>query len=164
MHPAVFNNTLYENPDTANTKEGLNSKTVIVELIESVLDLCVHVCVAPCLGHREAQLPQLSTFALPLKSDGPLLHGCPWIPHSPAHCCPGPGAPQMIYYKEREKKGEHSALTSPHLPHDPSSLHLSLLPQLCMPVLLLSDTISQKNTNPLQSSVLLYHFIWNPFY
>lgn len=114
MHPAALITRYTKKPDTANTQEGLSSRTVIVELIESVLDLWVHVCVASCRGHREAQLPQLSTLALPLKSDGPLLPGCPWIPHSPAHCCPGPRTLQMIYYPEREKERALSSnLSSP---------------------------------------------------
>lgn len=41
MHPVAFNNTLYKKPDTANSQEGLSSETVIVELIEGVLELCV---------------------------------------------------------------------------------------------------------------------------
>lgn len=60
--------------------------------------VCVYVCVAVCLGSRGAQLPQLSTLALALKSDGPLLLGCPWTPCSPAHCSLGPRILQMIYY------------------------------------------------------------------
>lgn len=132
--------------DAKSTQESLSSKIFIVlSLLRVCTFVCAYVCVALCLGSREAQLPQLSTLALALKSDGPLLPGCPWTPCSPAHCSLGPRTLQMIYYSHRER--EHSAPTSPHLPLNPSPLHLSSLPQPWMPVPLLSHSVSLKKRN-----------------
>lgn len=77
---------------------SLSSKTLIMEFIKGVyIYVCAYVCVALCLGFGEAQLPQLSTLALGLKSDGPLLPGCPWTPCPPVDCSLGPRTLQMIY-------------------------------------------------------------------
>lgn len=84
-----------------------------------------HICEAPFLGSREAQLSQLSTLTLAPKSDGPLLSGSPWTPCSPAHCILGPRTPWMIYYSQREL----SDPTSPYHPLTPSLFHPSSLLQ-----------------------------------
>lgn len=84
--------------------------------------VCAYVCVALCLGSGEAQLPQLSTLALALKSDGPLLPGCPWTPCSPAHCSLGPRTLKMIYYPHRERALSPNLSSPPSQSFSPSSL------------------------------------------
>jgi len=71
--------------------------------------MCVNVAI--CLGSREAQLPQLSTLALALKSDGPLLPVFPWTPCSQAHCSLGPRTKEMIYCPQRERERERTPLS-----------------------------------------------------
>lgn len=109
----------------------------------------VYICVCICIcGSREAHLPQLSTLALALKSDGPFLPGCPWTPCSPAHYSLGPRAMQVIYYpqRERERKREqaqHQPLSPPSQSFSPSSLFTP-----STPALLLSHSVYLKKKNP----------------
>ncbi len=111
------------------TKQNLHRRASVARfLLWSLLTVCTfvcpYVCMALCLGSGEAQLPQLSTLALALKSDGPLLPGCPWTPCSPAHCSLGPRTLQMIYYpyRERERALGPNLSSPPSQSFSPSSL------------------------------------------
>lgn len=70
-------------------------------------------CLAVCLGFWEAQLAQLSTLALALKSDGHVLPGCSWTPCSSAQCSLGPRTLQMIYYRDWEKERDREFSPNP---------------------------------------------------
>lgn len=112
--------------------------------------------VALCLDSvEEAQLPQLSTLGLALKSDGPFHPGCPWTPCSPAQCSLGPRTLQMIYYPE--KGSAQPLLTSFSILLPFISLH-SLNP-VCQPCYTLSLFLKEKFTSTVQSC--LFHFIVN---
>lgn len=124
--------------------------------------MCACLCVRMyewlyALAPERPKLPQLSTLALALKSDGPLLPGCPWTPCSPAHCSLEPRTLQMIYYPHRERERSAPNLSSPRslsilLPF--ISLH-SLNPA-CQPYYFLSPS---KRKIHFQSSVLPLHLI-----
>lgn len=122
--------------------------------------MCAVCCVAQCLGSGEAQLPQLSTLALALKSDGPLLPGCPWTPCSPAHCSLGPRTLQMIYYPHREGELSPNLSSPPSQSFSPSSLFTPHASPITFS-LRLSQT--EKSTPRFQAS--LFHFITDsPFF
>lgn len=111
---------------------------------------------------REALLPQLSTLALALKSDGPLLPGCPWTPCSPAHCSLGPRTREMIYYPPRERAQPQPLFTSVSILLPFISLH-SLHPA-CQLYYFLVLSLSKRKIQ-FRSPVLSSHFILDsPFF
>lgn len=59
---------------------------------------------------------------------------------------------------------ERSAPTSPHLPLDPSTLHLSSLSQPDAPALLLSHPVSLKKKNPLPGFSPAFSFYHGLFF
>lgn len=100
-------------------------------------------------GFREAQLPQLSTLALALKSDGHLLPSCPWTPCSPAHCSLGTRTLQMIYYIYIEREfSRNPLLTSLSIILPFISPH-SLSPT-CQPYCYLALSPSQRKIHKVQ--------------
>ncbi len=166
--PSIAKLRMHKNTNK-RTKQNLHRRASVARFsLWSLLTVCTfvcpYVCMALCLGSGEAQLPQLSTLALALKSDGPLLPGRPWTPCSPAHCSLGPRTLQMIYYPYRERERESAQpqplLTSLSILLPFISLH-SLNPA-CQPHYFLS--LSKRKIH-FQSSILPLHLIVDsPFF
>lgn len=139
-----------------SAQENLGSKILIVGFIDGVY-ICVCICMC---GSGEAQLPQLSTLALALKSDGPLLPACPWTPCSPAHCSLEPKTLQMIYYPHTERRLSPNLSSPPSQSFSPSSL---FTPLTCQPYYFLTLSLSKRKIHS-QSSVLTLILSWTHLY